>query len=149
MTEIIAFGSSWQSHYSSGLGGKWTMGFSEHWESCLRVQRKSTDWPAIVINIWGSSGVIKMGACVGTPRHLQSWLSWESDPWGLHLEGSLLSTMVLCRLNMELGQLRCLRATSYEMPLLSIVITSPSIFTWFPLGVFLFRLIHRSFHSHH
>ena len=29
--------------------------------------------------------------CVGTPGHLQSRLSWEPDPWGLHLgnEGTI------------------------------------------------------------
>ena len=28
--------------------------------------------PPTVINTWGFSGVIRMGACVGTPGHLQS-----------------------------------------------------------------------------
>ena len=90
MTEIIAFGSSWQSHYSSGLGEKWTRGFSEHRESFLGVQKESTDWPPTVINTWGSSGIIRMAACVGTPRHPQSQLPWESNPWGLHLRGQSL-----------------------------------------------------------
>ena len=35
-------------------------------------KRKSTGWPHTVINTRGSSGVIRMGACVGTPGHLQS-----------------------------------------------------------------------------
>ena len=35
-------------------------------------KRKSTDWPPTVINTQGSSGVIRTGACVGTPGHLQS-----------------------------------------------------------------------------
>ena len=84
------FGSSRRSHYSSGSGGRQARGFSEHRESYPSVQKKSTDWPSTVINTWGSSGVIRTGACVGTPGHLQSWLSWESDPWGLHLEGQSL-----------------------------------------------------------
>ena len=33
---------------------------------------KSTDRPPTIINTWGSSGVIRTGACVGTPGHLQS-----------------------------------------------------------------------------
>ena len=35
------------------------------------------------------------------------------------------------------GQLRCLRAIPLEVPLLSTVIASPSLFTWVPLGIFL------------
>ena len=35
----------------------------------------------------------------------------------------------------SLGQLRCLREILLEMPLLSVVITSSSLFTWVPLGV--------------
>ena len=35
-------------------------------------KRKLTDWPPTIINTRGSSGVIRTGACVGTPRHLQS-----------------------------------------------------------------------------
>ena len=50
-------------------------------------KRKLTDWPSTVINTWGYSDGIRTGARVGTPRHLQSWLSWESDPWGLRLRG--------------------------------------------------------------
>ena len=84
MTDIM-FGSSRQSHYGSGSGGRQARGFSEHRESYPSVQKKSTDWPSTVINTRGSSGVIRTGACVRTPGHLQSWLSWESDPWGLHL----------------------------------------------------------------
>ena len=102
-TDIIMFGSSRQSHYSSGLGGKWVRGFGEHRESCPSVQKKSTDWPPAVIKTWGSSGVIRTGTCVGTPGHLQSRLSWESDPWVYTSEGSLFSSMVLCRSDLEPG----------------------------------------------
>ena len=44
------------------------------------------------------------------------------------------------------GWLRCLRAMPLEMPLLSTVITSPSLFTWVPLGIFL-RLFQSWFNS--
>ena len=54
----------------SGSGGKQTRGFSKHRESCLSVQKKSTDWPSPVINTQGSSGVIRTGACVRIPGHL-------------------------------------------------------------------------------
>ena len=43
--------------------------------------------PSTVVNTQDSSGVVQTGACMGTPRYLQSWLSWESDPWGLNLRG--------------------------------------------------------------
>ena len=45
------------------------------------------------------------------------------------------------------GRLRCLRAIPLEVPLLSTVIASPSLFTWAPLGIFL-RLFKNGFHSH-
>ena len=69
-------------------------------------------------------------------------------------EGSLSSSVVLCRLDMEWGggrvgggrQLRCLRAIPLEMPLLSTGIASPSLFTWVPLGIFLW-LFKNVFHS--
>ena len=56
------FGSSIQSHYGSGSGGKRARGFSEHRESRRSVQKKSTGWPPTVINTRGSSGIIRMGA---------------------------------------------------------------------------------------
>ena len=131
------FCSSRQSCYSSGSGGKWARGFSEHRESCPSVQNKLTDWfptpPPPVINTRDSSGVIRMEACVGIPEYLQSRLSWESDPWGLHLrEQSLLqySLLVLADGTWSWGQLRSLRATPLEMPLLLTEIISPSLFTW-------------------
>ena len=80
------FGSSRQPHYGSGLGGKQTRGFSEQRVAPVS-KRKSTYWPSTVINTQGSSGVTRMGACLWTPRHLRSLLSWESNPWGLHLRG--------------------------------------------------------------
>ena len=45
------------------------------------------------------------------------------------------------------GQLRCLRAFLLERPFLSTVITSPSLFTWFSLGIFL-RLFQSRFNDH-
>ena len=50
--------------------------------------------------------------------------------------GSLSSSVVLYRPDGELEWLRCLRAIPLEMPLLSSVMTSPSLFTWVPLGIF-------------
>ena len=137
MTEIIAFGSSLQSHCSSGLGGKQTRGFNEHRESCPSVQKKSTDCPPAVINTQDSTGVIRMKGCVGTPRYFQSRLPLESDPWGLCLGGqSLLRCGRFTDWTWSQGQLRCLRAIPLEMPLLSTVITSPPLPTWVPLGTF-------------
>ena len=83
------FGSSRQPLYGSGAGGKQARGLQ--WaESCPSVQKK-IDWLAAhSYNSQGSSSVTWMGACVGTPGHLQSQLSWESDPWGLHLGGQSL-----------------------------------------------------------
>ena len=128
MTEIIASGWSWQSHYSSGSGGKWTRGFSEHRESCPSVQKK-IDWLApTVINTWGSSGVIIMGACVGTPGHLQFWLSWEPDLWGLNLRGqSLLQYGPLPTGHGAGGGLDAWWQSHLRCP---------SLFTWVPLGTF-------------
>ena len=82
------FGSSKQPLYGSGAGGKQARGLQ--WaESCPSVQKK-IDWLAAhSYNTQGSS-VTRMGACGGTPGHLQSQLSWESDPWGLHLGGQSL-----------------------------------------------------------
>ena len=53
-------------------------------------ERKLLDWPTTVINTQGSSDVIRMGACVGNPGQIQSWLSWEFDLWGLCLYGQSL-----------------------------------------------------------
>ena len=61
--------------------------------------------------------------------------------------GSLSSSVVTCRPDLEPGRLRCLRAIPLEMPLLSTAIASPSLFTWVPLGIFL-RLFKNGFHSH-
>ena len=62
--------------------------------------------------------------------------------------GSLSSSVVFCRPDMELGWLRCLRAILLEVPLLSTVIASPSLFTWVPLGIF-FRLFKNGSDSHY
>ena len=66
--------------------------------------------------------------------------------------GSLSSSVVLCRPDMEPGGgggvwLRCLRAIPLEVPLLSTIIASPSLFTRAPLGIFL-GLFKNVFHSH-
>ena len=44
--------------------------------------------------------------------------------------GSVSSSVVPCRQDMEPEQLRCLRAIFLEVPLLSTVTVSPSLFTW-------------------
>ena len=82
----------WLSHYSSGSGGKWTRGFSEHRERCLSVQKK-IDWladhsywyPGFLTCYW-------VGSLCGDPwaPSVPDWLSWEPDPWGLHLWGQSL-----------------------------------------------------------
>ena len=59
--------------------------------------------------------------------------------------GNLSSSVVPCRTDMEL---RCLRAIPFEVPLLSTVIASPSLFTWLPLGISL-RLFNNSSDSYH
>ena len=46
--------------------------------------------PPQLFNTQGSSGVIRTGACVRTPGHLQAQLSWESSPGGLHRGGQSL-----------------------------------------------------------
>ena len=51
--------------------------------------------------------------------------------------GSFSSSVGLCRPDIEKGQLRFLRAIPLEVPLLSTVIASPSLFTWVPLDIFL------------
>ena len=67
-------------------------------------KRKSSDWPPTVINTQGSSGVIRMGTCVGTPQGTISPNCLESlTPGTYMLEGSLFSSVVLCRLDMEPG----------------------------------------------
>ena len=102
MTEIIAYDSSWQSHYSSGLGGNRTKVFSEHREIFLSFQKKWTDWPFTVINTWSSSGVIRRGACVGTQDTFSHDYLESMTPGAYNSEGSLFSSIFLCRLDMEL-----------------------------------------------
>ena len=48
---------------------------------------------------------------------------------------------------MELGWLRGLRAILLDVPLVSTVIASPSLFTWVPLGILL-RLFQSRSNSH-
>ena len=109
-------------------------------------QRKPTDRPPTVINTQGAPQVLLGWDVVWgfpgafSPDHIESLtpLGIVSPPlWSFtDRTGSW-------------GHLRHLRATSPEMPLLSTVIASLSLFTWVPLGIFLFRLIHSSFHSRH
>ena len=117
------------------------------------TKRKSTDWPHTVTNTWDFSGAIRTGACVGASRNLQSWLSWESDPWNLHLSGQCL---LQCRLQSlsfadcirSWRHLRCLRAIPLRAPILFRVIASSSLFTWVPREIFL-RLFKNGSDSHY
>ena len=75
-------------------------------------------------------------------------MSWESDPWSLCLRGqSLLRCRPLQTGHGAEGLLRCLKAVPFKMPLLSTVITSLSLSTWVPLGIFL-RLFQSGSNSH-
>ena len=76
MTEIIVFGSSRQPHYGAVDPEKSRPEALVNTEKvALMSKRKLSDWSPTVINTWGSSGVIRMGVCVGTPGHIQSQLS--------------------------------------------------------------------------
>ena len=74
--------------------------------------------------MWGSPGTFSPDCpeCLAPEAHASG--------------GSLSSSVVLYRLDRELGQLRCLRATSLEMALLSIVIARLSLFAWVSLDIF-------------
>ena len=74
--------------------------------------------------MWGSPGILSPD-CLESPT-----------PGACASEHNLFSNVVLVDLTWSQGQLRRLRAIQLEMPLLSIVITSPSLFTWVPLSVF-------------
>ena len=93
MTEIIAFGLSRQPHCSSEWEGKQTRGFSEQ-KAASVSKRKLTDWPSIVINIQGSSGVIRMGACVEAPGTFSPDCSESLTP-GAYTSGGILSSIVV------------------------------------------------------
>ena len=140
MTEIITFGSSWHSHYGSGSGESRPAALVSTEKVAPVSKRKLTDSPPplpTVIDIQGSSGVIRMGDCVGTPGHLQSQLSrvWPLGPTPWRVVSSPVWSFVDQTWSQE--QLRCLRAILLEMPLLFTLITSPFIFIWVPLDIFL------------
>ena len=103
------------------------------------------DWPPTIINTWGSSGVIRMRACVGTPRHLQSLRVRPRRP--MPLKAVSLQVWSFADKMWSQRRLRCLRAIPLEVSLLSTVIANPSLFTWVPLGIFL-REFKNGFHSH-
>ena len=68
-------------------------------------------------------------------------------PGAYNSEGSLFSSMVFADQTWSRRQLRCLRTIPLEMPLLSTVIASLSLFTWVPLGILL-RLFQSRSNSH-
>ena len=89
-----------------------------------------------------------MRACVGNPRHLQSRFSWV-QPLGPTPRRPVSSPVwSFAHQTWSCGWLRCLRAILLEMPLLSTVITSSSLFTLVPLGIFSLRLFQSKSYSH-
>ena len=65
-----------------------------------------------------------------------------------HLGAVSLSVWSFADRTWSRGQLRCLKAIPTEVPLLSSVIASPSLFTWVPLRIFL-RLFQDGSYSHY
>ena len=99
-------------------------------------KRKSIDWPPTVINTHDSSGVIRMGACVWGPPGTFSPDCLESPTPGAYTsEGSLSSSVVLCRPDLEPRAAQMPEGNPTEMPRLSTVIISPSLFTWVSLRI--------------
>ena len=121
-------------------GGKRTRGFSEHRESCPSVQKK-IDWLPPQLSI------------PGVPQVLLGWGLWSEPPdtFSPDCLESLTPGIYCLRgqslLRCRAGWLRCLRPIPLEMPLLSTVITNPSLFTWVSLGIFL-RLFQWRSNSH-
>ena len=148
MPEITALGSSRQPHFSSGLGGKQTRGFSEQKVAPVSKRDQRIGPPELLIP--GASQVLLGWELVWGSRGTFSPNCPESLTPGAYNSGaSLYFSVFLHNQTGSQGQLRCLRVTSLEMPLLSTIIASSSLFTWVTLGIFLFKLIHDSFHSHH
>ena len=106
--------------------------------------------PPPVINTQDSLGVIRMEAWVGTTGTFSPDCLVNLTPGAYTSEGSHFSSIFFWSLQTGpgvWGQLRCLAVVLLEMPLLSTVITSPSLFTWISLGIFL-RLFQRGSNSH-
>ena len=55
----------------------------------LESKRKSMDWPPTIINTQGSSGVIRTGACVGTPGAPSVLIVLRVRPWRPTLLGAV------------------------------------------------------------
>ena len=68
-------------------------------------------------------------------------------PGAYTTEDSLFSIWSFADRTWSQGRLRCLRAILLEMPILSTVIPSPSLFTWVTVGIFL-RLFQSRSNSH-
>ena len=94
MTEIITFGCSDR----SGPGASVSKA-----KAAPGSKIKSTGWPPTVIYAQGSSGVIRVGACVVTPGIFGPDCPESPTPGACTLEGSLFSSVVLCRPDMEPG----------------------------------------------
>ena len=111
-------------------------------------KRKSMDWPPQLFIPW-VPGVLLGQELVWGPLGTFSPDCPESLTPGAYNSGaSLYFSVFLHNQTGSQGQLRHLRATWFEMPLLSTVLASLALFTWAPLGIFLFRLTHGSFPSH-
>ena len=85
--------------------------------------------------VWGPLGTF-------SPDCLQSLI-----PGAYTTEDSLFSIWSFADQTWSKGWLRCLRAILLEIPVLSTVIPSPSLFTWVTLGIFL-RLFQSRSDSH-
>lgn len=107
-------------------------------------KRKWMDWSSMAIT-WGSSGVIRTGACVGDPW-APSVRHESPTPGAQASEGSLFSFQ--CGpLQDGAGWLRCLRANQLRCPRFHS--SNKSIpFPWGPCGHFSLRLFLGSCNSH-
>ena len=112
-------------------------------------KRKSTDWSPTGTNPLGSWVLLRQEFVQGLPGTISPDGPETPTSGAYTSEGSLSSSVVLYRPDREQGWLRHPRAALFEVPLLSTVLASLTLFTWVPLGIFLFRLIHNSSHRHH
>ena len=99
-----------QSHYGNGLGGKWTRGFTEHREICPNFQKEINSFPPpypppphTPLLIPRFPQVLLGRELVWGPQRIFSPDCLESLTPGTYISADrLLSSVVLCRLDMEL-----------------------------------------------
>ena len=99
-------------------------------------KRKLTDWPPQLLIPGLPQVLLEWGLMWGSPGTFSLDCLESPTPGACASEGNLFSNVVLADLTWSQGQLRCLRTIPLEMPLLSIVVTSPSLFTWVSLSIF-------------